>query len=73
MAFEYEPEKDKEEPRRHGDLVVDFDCKEDPEQARKDCVRFVNHLFGHIGAAWRAAVLDNRLQGVPYNGPVLFV
>ena len=48
MAFEYEPEKDKEEPRRHGDLVVDFDCKEDPEQARKDCVRFVNHLFGHM-------------------------
>ena len=48
MAFEYEPVKDKEEPRRYGDLVIDFDCKDDPEQARKDCVKFVNHLFGHM-------------------------
>jgi hypothetical protein len=48
MAFEFEPENGKEEPQRFGDLVIDFDCKEDPEQARKDCVRFVNYLFGQF-------------------------
>ena len=45
MAFEYEPEKGREEPHRFGDLVVDFDCKDDPEKARKDCVLFVKYLI----------------------------
>ncbi len=44
MAFEYEPEKGKPEPRRYGDLVIDFDSKEDPEIARQDCIRLVHYL-----------------------------
>ncbi|BDQ36847.1 hypothetical protein SYK_12070 [Pseudodesulfovibrio nedwellii] len=47
MAFEHEPEKGKEEPNRVGDLVIDFDCKDDPEIARKDCIQFVKYLLGH--------------------------
>lgn len=44
MAFEYEPQEGKDEPRRHGDLVFDFDHKEDPEIARNDCILLVQYL-----------------------------
>ncbi|MEF2144180.1 MAG: hypothetical protein V3573_01940 [Desulfovibrionaceae bacterium] len=43
MAFEYEPEQGKPEPCRQGNFVCDFDCQEDPEIARQDCIKLVKY------------------------------
>ncbi len=50
MNFSHEPKPDNPEPVRAGPLVLDFDCKEDPEEALKDirklCLVQLPDLYG---------------------------
>ncbi len=45
-GYEFEPTKNKKDkqPMLYGDLVLDFDCKENPKQAHQDAVAFLKFL-----------------------------
>ena len=44
VSFSALPEKGKPEPTRFGDLILDFDCKDNPQSAIRDLMLFVDKL-----------------------------
>ena len=48
-AFEFEPVKDKQEPKRYGNLILDIDCRENWENAIQDARIIVKSLESEYG------------------------
>jgi len=47
MSFSNEPEKGKPEPIRYGDLIIDFDCKDNPSKAIADMLTFITNIVAN--------------------------
>ena len=45
MSFSFPPEEGKPEPTRFGDLILDFDSKDDPKTAIMELIYFVEWLI----------------------------